>query len=207
MSRPKSIMCPVVFGLGVQLEKSFGSKWLVNHMHRLGYSVSYDEVLRYKQSAIESNVELTSTVEDGPSFCQWVADNVDHNLVTLTGKGTFHGMGVISVSSLDMIRDLAVTTLKERMKVSESVKGKGIPLVDYHGRSHYGLLNLKFKSIKQLSMVQSNPLEVSYNTIWQCSWFFGASNANWSGYMQSITHNYSYQRKNKVDLFNSTIRL
>jgi hypothetical protein len=26
-----------------------------------------------------------------------VGDNVDHNLVTLTGKGTFHGMDLISI--------------------------------------------------------------------------------------------------------------
>ena len=84
-SRPRSIVCPVVFGLGVQLEKSFGSKWLVNHLHRLGYSISYDEVVRYKQSAINCTPS-TPEIENG-SFRQWVADNVDHNLVTLTGKG------------------------------------------------------------------------------------------------------------------------
>ena len=28
-------------------------------------------------------------------FKQWVADNVDHNTATLTGKGTLHGVGII----------------------------------------------------------------------------------------------------------------
>jgi hypothetical protein len=27
---------------------------------------------------------------------QYVADNADHNLCTLDGKGTFHGMGIIA---------------------------------------------------------------------------------------------------------------
>ena len=93
-SRPRSIICPVLFGLGVQVEKSFASKWLVNHLYRLGYSISYDEVLRFKHSVIDSS---ESPIPSDGSFCQWVADNVDHNQVTLTGKGTFHGMSFLSV--------------------------------------------------------------------------------------------------------------
>ena len=54
-SRPRSIICPVLFGLGVQFEKSFASKCLVNHLYRLGYSISYDEVLRFKHSVTDSS--------------------------------------------------------------------------------------------------------------------------------------------------------
>jgi len=33
---------------------------------------------------------------------QWVADNIDHNVRTLDGYGSFHGMGIISAPvSLD----------------------------------------------------------------------------------------------------------
>ena len=32
------------------------------------------------------------------NFTQRVADNVDHNINTLTGKDTLHGMGIISVT-------------------------------------------------------------------------------------------------------------
>ena len=32
-----------LFGLGVELDHVFGSKWLVNELARLGFSVSYDE--------------------------------------------------------------------------------------------------------------------------------------------------------------------
>ena len=49
-SRPRSIMCPLMFGLGVQLEKTMACKWLINHLSRLGFCISNDEVLRYKQS-------------------------------------------------------------------------------------------------------------------------------------------------------------
>ena len=33
------------------------------------------------------------------TFSQHVADNVDHNLCTLDGKNTFHGMGIIRIAT------------------------------------------------------------------------------------------------------------
>ena len=30
-------------------------------------------------------------------FCQFSADNVDHNIRTLDGLNTFHGMGIIAI--------------------------------------------------------------------------------------------------------------
>ena len=96
-TRPRSIMCPLLFGLGVELNKTFGSKWLAGHISRLGYRISYDEVLRYKQSVVES-MNGVENMNESSNFTQWVADNVDHNINTLTGKGTFDGIGIISVT-------------------------------------------------------------------------------------------------------------
>ena len=64
-SRPRSVMCPIVFGLGVQVEKTSGSKWVLNHLHKLRYSISSDEVLRYKQSAIESTALIPAEKNRG----------------------------------------------------------------------------------------------------------------------------------------------
>ena len=129
-----------------------------------------------------------------------MADNVDHNLVTLTGKGTFHGMGVISISTCDIVNDLPVRRLKEKQKASTFSANKGIPIVNYDGRSVNGLLRLKFKSIEHLAMVQTHPTELSYNSLWQCSWFFQSSCTNWSGFMQSITCNINdgIHRKDRI---------
>lgn len=29
------------------------------------------------------------------NFAQWLADNVDHNIITLDGKNTFHSVGIV----------------------------------------------------------------------------------------------------------------
>ena len=56
-------------------------------MSRLGFSISYDEVTRFKQSVIQSESFENLITEYFPAtFTQWVADNVDHNVATLMDK-------------------------------------------------------------------------------------------------------------------------
>ena len=188
-ARPKSIMCPLVFGLGVELEKSFGSKWLVNHLSRLGYCITNEEVLRFKESAIES-VDVKN--EDiSACFMQWVADNVDHNIVTLTGNGTFHGMGIISITQPAIQhQQQKVFRFPHRKKVSEVIKNKGIEMHHFIGSSRRGLSNLMLKSIRQLKTDPTFVKEVDYNILWHTAWFSSSLDnprPNWSGFMQDIT--------------------
>ena len=84
--------------VAVDIDKSTGCKHLIEHFSRLGLSITPDELYRFKQSAIEdSKSEVENHEERADEFKQWVADNVDHNIATLTGKEIFHGMGIICV--------------------------------------------------------------------------------------------------------------
>ena len=73
----KNLMSPLLFGLGIQLDHSFGSKWLTNHLSRLGFSVNNDEVKKYKVSVMEAEPDVPCISPE--SFVQFIADNVDHN--------------------------------------------------------------------------------------------------------------------------------
>ena len=77
------------------------------------------------------------------SFTQWSGDNVDHDVVTLDGTGTFHGMAVISVSTPCCAHDpelhsivhgnfneLAVTRLT-RVRALDKIHNRGIPIIFY----------------------------------------------------------------------------
>ncbi len=100
-SRPRSVVTPTLFGVGVEMDHVFGSKWLINELSHLGFSISYDEVTRYRQSVIQSETPeetLLSEYKSG-TFTQWVADNVDRNTITLDSQGTFHDMGIIAIST------------------------------------------------------------------------------------------------------------
>ena len=44
-ARPRSVITPILFGLGIEMDHVFGSKWLINELAQLGFSISYDEVM------------------------------------------------------------------------------------------------------------------------------------------------------------------
>lgn len=46
--RPRSGVLPYQMGLAIQLDHRFGSKWMLNKLHRLGYTESYAETQSYK---------------------------------------------------------------------------------------------------------------------------------------------------------------
>ena len=47
-AKPRSIIPPILLGLGVEMDHNFDSKWMINELAKLGFSVNYDEVNRYK---------------------------------------------------------------------------------------------------------------------------------------------------------------
>ena len=95
-SRLRSVVAPVLFGLGVSVDQ-VASPEIVQILSRFGLSISCDEIVRFKQSVVQSDNEILQC-SDSSSFTQWAADNVDHNIATLNGKDTFHGMGILSMT-------------------------------------------------------------------------------------------------------------
>ncbi|XP_060600668.1 uncharacterized protein LOC132754090 [Ruditapes philippinarum] len=91
---PKGVIAPLQIGLGVQLHHQFGSKFLIETLHTLGFCSSYHEVQKFETSA--ASVYGTTIQKSSDQFMQFVADNVDHNTGTLDGFNTFHGMGIIA---------------------------------------------------------------------------------------------------------------
>ena len=177
--------------MGVDLDKSFSSKWLIDHLSRFGYSITSDEVLRFKESAIES-FETYQSENTMPVFTQWVADNADHNIATLTGKVTFHGMGVISCST-SLVTNLTqkIKRLKERKWTSTFVEHRGIEIIPYSGSSYNGLLKIKLKPYMQLSSPYTLTSDLGYDLLWKSAWFFSSKTQprpNWSGFMQQVTN-------------------
>ncbi|KAJ8417480.1 hypothetical protein AAFF_G00287070 [Aldrovandia affinis] len=93
-TRPKVILAPLQIGLGVQLHHHFASRFLIDTLHQLGFCCSYEEVHRFVNNAVMSHGTDIPGFSGG--FVQYAADNVDHNIRTLDGNNTFHGMGMIA---------------------------------------------------------------------------------------------------------------
>ena len=71
--RPRSGVLPYHMGFAIQLDHRFGSKWMLNKLHHLGYSESYAETQNYKYCFLndknsmgfsDSSGTLNTTIEE-----------------------------------------------------------------------------------------------------------------------------------------------
>ena len=69
-SRPRSSIAPIPFGIGVNLDKSFATRWFVDHLAKFGFSVSSAEVKLFKESAIASVSNDNTEPEGNPPTTQ-----------------------------------------------------------------------------------------------------------------------------------------
>ena len=93
-ARPRVLLAPLQVGLGVQLHHHYSSRFLIETLHKHVVCCSYNEVHQFEQNAVFSYG--TDIPNYTSPFVQYVADNVDHNIKTLDGNNTFHGMGMIA---------------------------------------------------------------------------------------------------------------
>ena len=187
----KNLLSPLLFGLGIELDHSFGSKLLNNHLSRFGFSITNDEVRLFKQTLMEKSEEALPKIPDG-SFVQWIADNFDHNVRTLDGKGTFHGMGIIAAVTPSIATENFQSYKRSsvRKSVKEITAKKGIPIIEYFGKATPASV-LKFKpyEILQASELLKSDVGSLYDLMWLSTCLLpsrNSRNSSWSGYMQSL---------------------
>ena len=192
VTRPRSCIPPIPFGLGIEVENVFGSKWLLNELSALGFSVSSDEVLRYKQSVTENENTCDVLREYLPGkFTQWMADNVDHNPMTLDGKGSLHAMGCVSSTIFERNVHIKLQPIKrqKRKLAHQIIQGKGIPVVEYMPTEKSGLSSVFFKPLLQLQMPYILPPDTNLDLLWHTMYFFGKNlRSSWSGFMTMVTN-------------------
>ncbi len=93
--QPRSIIAPLQLGLGLQMYHHFASQFLINTLHEHGFTCSYPEVQKYEQNAaVSKNSIIPKNLQEHD--IQFIADNVDHNVATIDGTGTFHGMCIVA---------------------------------------------------------------------------------------------------------------
>lgn len=108
-TRPRCLLAPLQIGLGIQMHHHFGSRFLVDTLCSLGFSSSYSEVQRFEMNAAATR--SNESMKDNQSFIQFIADNVDHNIRSLDGYGTFHGMGIIAANTPGIKSDRVIPRL------------------------------------------------------------------------------------------------
>ena len=200
-SRPRSVIAPVLFGVGVSVDHKVGATGLLQMLSRLGLSVSPDEIIRFKQSVVQMDDDGLPA-SGSEYFTQWSGDNVDHNVATVDGLGTFHGMGIISMTvkksslktdipqtSVDILRtgDLKLVKRLARVKVASIVQGRNVNMHIYSPPNVPPLSQLTFLPIIALHYPHTLPTSSNLDLIWNVGWYFRGVDdprPNWSGFMQ-----------------------
>lgn len=200
-ARPRSCISPIMFGLGVDAEKVFGSRWLLTELSRLGFSVSYDEVSRFKRNVVK-NESITEFLKQNliGRFGQWSSDNADHDYCTLDGKGTLHGMGVVlSITPATNSTSLKPIPRNQISAAEAADSANGIPILPYQPPEETGLSSVKLKPIMELNMANVLPESLIYDEIWHTLHFHPMLRPSWSGYMSSVSSG-SYPGQSSITL-------
>ena len=184
-ARPRSVICPILLDIGVQMHRDFASRFIIDEQSSLDFSLSYDEVLRFVTSASMDSTE--KYVVPSCHFTQFIAGNVDHNTATLEGRSTFHGMGIVMVTSglhgveADMFTARSVPRLSSKVQAAVMSDKSRIAIHFFESQSKNHLNKLLFKPLS-LAVYGANV----FDHIWSISKLFNESRTGWSGYMQVI---------------------
>ena len=126
-------------------------------------------------------------------FTQFAGDNVDHNIRTLDGSRTFHGMRIIVISTPfpgnSVLRECDKISRGKDVTSEVSAIGIGIAIHYYVHPVKSALSSMEIKSLIKLQspvILPSNDID----NLWQASWYFRNSSnyrPNWSGFMQNIS--------------------
>ena len=190
-ARPRrGVMLPLLFGVAVDVAQC-GLNDMQIKLSRLGFSFSVDEIRRYKHSIMNMSCD-SSTASDQIPTMHFVADNVDHNVRTLDGLGTFHGMGIISVTSAQggaLVNTHRVSRLEKPIKASEATQNKCVTIFRFNDSTVEGLKGVNLRAFRSLQRPITLPAITNLNLLWHAGTLLrGNMNVrpNWSGFMQSV---------------------
>eukprot|EP00795_Rhopilema_esculentum_P015939 gene15939-biopygen5325 len=191
-ARPRTLIAPLQLGLGVQMHHHFGSRFLVDSLHRHGFCCSYSEVQAYERSAaIKDGVELS--IPERQTLVQYVADNVDHNIRTIDGRNTFHGMGIIAtITPRSAARTSTFIPRRCNISSDEIAAIGAINIKQYNIANNQ--LNIRYDQLLSNEIVDPTS---KLDLLWQVSWLLNPRRPSWSGTMQWC-HQGEYPGKSSV---------
>lgn len=188
---PRSTIAPLQIGLGVQMHHDFGSKFLIDTLNSLGFCSSYTEVQRYESSAAQ-NWDIDIDRSSRSQAVQFVAENVDHNVGTIDGYNTFHGMGIIAT----ITPGTSVTRIVPRIKSSsKDLETVGKINVTFFAQNKPLMADFCFHCLDDSFSADDSTLNSDFLLKVTRPLLF--SLPSWSGFMQTVQRG-SYPGKSSI---------
>ena len=172
------MLAPLQIGLAVQLHHHYASLFLVDSLHHLGFCCSYQQVQEFELSAAFSHGTDIPNFND--QSVQYVADNVDHNIRTLDGNDTFHGMGMITTVTPGIRSNNRIPRIKVSLRDLAAI---GRVPIWFHKEESAGMTAIVYE--KLYKMKAQDPT-ANLDILWKTSILFRFSRPSWSGMMQFV---------------------
>lgn len=134
--RPRSGVLPYQMGLAIQLDHRFGSKWMINKLHRLGYTESYSETQNYKYCFLNERngdgIPVTSGTLD--TIVEETDDQIDDEIAV---DAALEDISVVTTSESD--EQVASVEVGEASNAVTQFVGDNIDLniVSIHGNTPF----------------------------------------------------------------------
>ena len=189
-TRPRILLAPLQVGLGVQLHHHFASKFLIDSLNKHGFCCSYSEVLKFSRNAAVTQGTDIPGFSPG-HFVQYVADNVDHNVRTIDGMNTFHGMGMIAATTPATKNNARIPRI--------SVSAEDIATIGTVNIAPFmpELNGMQAMFYENLSDVRNEDPTSILDDLWQLSLSVRSPIPAWSGMMQMV-HTGEYPEQSSV---------
>lgn len=113
-------------------------------------------------------------------FVQYVADNADHNVRTVDGFNTFHGMGIIATVTPGIKHQKPVP--KQDVSAKDLVV-KGNINIHFFKADFSTKLPLTYKELGKVGWTDNTQ---KLDLLWKVSWPFRSPRPGWSGMMQAV---------------------
>ncbi|KAI3379074.1 hypothetical protein SNEBB_002215 [Seison nebaliae] len=190
--RPRAIIAPLQLGLAVQMHHMYRSRFLIDSLSTLGFSSSYAEVQRFELNAACSRAPdlLGSEIDMLDTSLLFAGDNVDHNIITLDGKGTFHGMGMIA--TITPGNQVSRIISRQKMADLKLVELTKIDIIDYRYAKHISR-NIDFQPL-----TLSSACDRTVDILWEMSFRFHKSTPSWPGMMRLFYNKCEHPGKSSV---------
>ena len=177
-TRPRVLLAPLQIGLGVQLHHLYASRFLIDTFHKHGFCCSYNEVHQFEQNAVLSYG--TDIPNHSTQFVQYVADNVDHNIKTLDGNNTFHGMGMIATITPANNKSNQILRVKVTPKDIATI---GRVPIQFHTKESLGMTMVTYEKLYSFKGKDST---AKLDLLWKSSIMLESPRPAWSGMMQLV---------------------
>lgn len=176
-TRPMCLLSPLQIDLQFKCTTILVVPGHLYTLYNMEFCFSYSDVQRFEKcAAFAQGISLPGCQEE--SCVQLIANNVDHNICTLDGNETFHGMGIVAGITPGGFADNDV--IKRNHVTIDDLKSVGKIGLTYYKAP---IIHVSTSELKFIRLEDSSVSDHTYilDIFFQIAWPLKTPTPRWSG--------------------------